>query len=54
MFEAAFGDATGHMFLLAVPFAVVALVCILLIRETPLRTTIASAEELEAEPVPAR
>jgi EmrB/QacA subfamily drug resistance transporter len=47
VFEAAYGDATGHVFLIAVPFAVVALVCILLIRETPLRTTIARADELE-------
>jgi hypothetical protein len=47
VFEAAYGDATGHVFLIAVPCAVVALVCILLIRETPLRTTIARADELE-------
>ena len=47
VFEAAYGDATGHVFLIAVPFALVALVCILLIRETPLRTTIARADELE-------
>jgi hypothetical protein len=47
VFEAAYGDATGHVFLIAVPFAVVALLCILLIRETPLRTTIARADELE-------
>ena len=47
VFEAAYGDATGHVFLLAVPFAVVALGCILFIREVPLRTTIARADELE-------
>ena len=47
VFEAAYGDATGHIFLLALPFAVVALVCIVLIREVPLRTTIARADELE-------
>ena len=47
VFEAAYGDATGHGFLLAVPFAVVALGCILFIREVPLRTTIARADELE-------
>jgi EmrB/QacA subfamily drug resistance transporter len=47
VFETAYGDATGHVFLIAVPFALVALVCILLIRETPLRTTIARADELE-------
>jgi len=47
VFEAAYGEATGHVFLLAVPFAVVALGCILFIREVPLRTTIARADELE-------
>jgi EmrB/QacA subfamily drug resistance transporter len=40
VFETAFGDATGHIFLVAVPFAVVALVCVILIEEVPLRTTI--------------
>lgn len=48
--EAAYGDATGHMFLIAVPCAAVALLCILLIREVPLRTTIARADELEDAP----
>ncbi|MBD8870714.1 MDR family MFS transporter [Nocardioides donggukensis] len=40
VFEAAYGDATGHLFLVAVPFAVVALVCVVLIEEVPLRTSI--------------
>ena len=40
IFEQAFGEATGHIFLVAVPFAVLALVCVLFIREVPLRTTI--------------
>ena len=40
VYEAAFGEATGHLFLLAVPFAVLALVCVLFIREVPLRTTL--------------
>ena len=40
VFEHAFGEATGHLFLVAVPFAVRALVCVLFIREVPLRTTI--------------
>lgn len=40
LYEAAFGEATGHLFLAAVPFAVLALVCVLLIREVPLRTTL--------------
>ena len=30
VFEHAFGEATGHIFLVAVPFAVLALVCVLL------------------------
>ncbi len=47
---AAFGEATGHIFLLAVPFAVLALLCIALLREVPLRTTIHRADELEPLP----
>lgn len=39
VFEHAFGMAFGELFLIAVPFAVVALVCVLLIREVPLRTS---------------
>jgi EmrB/QacA subfamily drug resistance transporter len=52
--EAAFGDATGHIFLVAVPFAVAAFVCVLFIREVPLRTTIERADELAAEEVSTR
>ena len=48
--QAAFGDATGHIFLVAVPFAVAALVAVLLIKETPLRTTVRREDELAAEP----
>ncbi len=55
VFEAAFGDATGHVFLIAVPFAVIALVAVLFIREVPLRTTIdredKAADETAPEPV---
>lgn len=40
LYETAFGEATGHVFLAAVPFAVLALGCVLLIREVPLRTTL--------------
>ena len=39
VYEGAFGEATGHLFLTAAPFALLALVCILFIREVPLRTT---------------
>jgi len=40
MYETSFGDAFGHIFAVAVPFAVIALVCVALIREVPLRTTV--------------
>ena len=49
LFEQAFGEATGHLFLVAVPFAVLAFGCVLLIREVPLRTTVLRADELPAE-----
>ena len=40
LYEGAFGEATGHLFLVAAPFALLAFVCILFIREVPLRTTL--------------
>jgi hypothetical protein len=40
LYEGAFGDATGHLFLTAAPLAFLAFVCILFIREVPLRTTL--------------
>ena len=46
VFEHAFGDATGHIFLLATPFAFLALVAVLFIREVPLRTTICARSRL--------
>jgi EmrB/QacA subfamily drug resistance transporter len=49
IFEHAFGEATGHLFLVAVPFAVLALVCVLFIKEVPLRTTILRADEMAPE-----
>ncbi|WP_278260307.1 hypothetical protein [Nocardioides convexus] len=39
LYEASFGDAVGHLFMVAAPFAVVAFVCILFIKEVPLRTS---------------
>jgi len=48
LYEQAFGDATGHLFLFSVPFAVASLVCILFIREVPLRTTL-DVEDTDAE-----
>ncbi|HWI43609.1 MAG TPA: MDR family MFS transporter [Nocardioides sp.] len=52
VYEVAFGDASGHLFLVLVPFALIALVCALLIREVPLRTTLgpAAAEAKAATP----
>jgi hypothetical protein len=49
IFESAFGDATGHIFLVALPFAVGALVAVLLIKEVPLRTTVLRDDELAPE-----
>jgi EmrB/QacA subfamily drug resistance transporter len=46
LFQMAFGEATGHLFLVALPFAALALVCVLFIREVPLRTTILRADEM--------
>ena len=40
VYETAFGEATGHLFMVAAPFALLAFVCILFIREVPLRTTL--------------
>jgi EmrB/QacA subfamily drug resistance transporter len=40
VYESAFGEATGHLFMVAAPFALLAFVCILFIREVPLRTTL--------------
>ena len=46
LFEHAFGEATGHLFLVALPFVAVALVCVIFIREVPLRTTILREDEV--------
>jgi MFS family permease len=54
VFQHAYGEATGHIFLIATPVAVVALVAVLFIREVPLRTTVGHyAEERVEEPVAA-
>ena len=45
LFEFAFGEATAHIFLVAVPFAVLALLCVVFIKEVPLRTTVRSDDE---------
>ena len=49
VFEHAFGQAFGEIFLIAVPFAVIALICVLFIKEVPLRTSNLEAEA-EASP----
>lgn len=48
VYETAFGDAFGHIFWVATPLAAVAFVCVLLIREVPLRTTL----DTDAPPAP--
>ncbi len=45
LYESSFGDAFGHIFLVATPFALAALLCILFIREVPLRTSVDSDDE---------
>jgi MFS family permease len=47
VFEHAFGTSTANLFLVATPFALVALIAVLFICEVPLRTTIDRDEELE-------
>ena len=46
VFEHAFGTSTAELFLVAAPFALVAFVAVLFIREVPLRTTIERDDEL--------
>ncbi|MCD4533606.1 MFS transporter [Nocardioides sp. cx-169] len=47
LYEASFGEAVGHLFLVATPFAVAALICVLFIKEVPLRTSNFVAAEAE-------
>lgn len=49
IWEHAFGTSFGHIFLVGVPFAVIALACVVLIREVPLRTSNLEAQA-EASP----
>ncbi|MBM9460898.1 MFS transporter [Nocardioides sp. zg-536] len=49
IYTSSFGEATGHIFAVAVPFAVFAFVCILFIKEVPLRTSNLSASKSEVE-----
>lgn len=50
LFEGAFGDATGHIFLFTAPFAVLALITVLFIKEQRLRTTLDDLEQPESAP----
>lgn len=43
--RAAYGDATGHIFLIAAIVSVVALLAVLFIKEVPLRTTVSMGDE---------
>ncbi|MER5886144.1 MDR family MFS transporter [Streptomyces sp. NPDC001941] len=47
--EHAYGVATGDLFLMAVPFAVVALIAVLFIKEKPLKTTTATERRAQEE-----
>ncbi len=49
VFEQAFGQSIGEIFLVAMPFALAALICVLFIKEVPLRTTLDLAEEVAPE-----
>lgn len=49
LLQAANGDATGHIFLFAVPFAALALITVLFIKEGRLRTTLEKIEEPEID-----
>lgn len=51
VFEHAFGSATGELFLIAAPLALIALVAVLFIREVPLRTTLSDESIFEQEAV---
>jgi MFS family permease len=51
--EQAYGEATGHIFLLATPVAALALIAVLFIKEKPLRLTVQREDELTQEFKPA-
>jgi hypothetical protein len=44
--RAAYGDATGHIFLISAAFAAVALLAVLFLKEVPLRTTVSMKESV--------
>jgi EmrB/QacA subfamily drug resistance transporter len=45
--RAAYGDATGHIFLISAVFAAVALLAVLFVKEVPLRTTVSMGDEVK-------
>jgi EmrB/QacA subfamily drug resistance transporter len=49
LFQDAFGEAAGHVFLVAAPFALLAFLCILFIKEVPLRTTLGDKSSAPVE-----
>ena len=53
VFEHAFGESFGHIFLVATPFAILALICVAFIREVPLRTSNLEAEAVASPEVAA-
>ncbi len=48
VFQHAFGEATGHLFLVATPVAALSLLAVLFIHEVPLRRTVERQDELAA------
>ena len=49
LYEHSFGASIGELFLVAMPFAMLALVCVAFIREVPLRTTLLREDEIVPE-----
>lgn len=54
LYESSYGDAVGHLFLVSVPFAILALACVLFIKEVPLRTTVDTPTDTTDEEVELR
>lgn len=50
VYETSFGDAFGHLFMVAAPFALLALLLLLFVKEVPLRTSVGDEPETAAAP----
>lgn len=50
LFERSFGSATGHLFMIATPFAFLAFIAIAFIKEVPLRTSLKNLEDDDIAP----